>query len=521
MEKILVQIKGNIIYFKRRVNLKKDQKDLLNTNVIADNELVFSNDYIRENQKIIVPFIKQLTKNSNVDTVYIYKNDVALELLEIVRDVNFFKHLVIKDDFLITAGMCDVIKNSKSIETVSVYSLHDFLTELLDKFGKIVEVRKEIFLFSNFASGNELTKFSSMLYKRSVNLTFPFSDEDKIDFEMFISINKYLKTIHINKCIKSDLEDIINLILKENKSDIKIMLHENVFEESLVEYIKKINATYKKNEELKIVVSYTDSYLKKNFLPQTNINILKASIVLVIILVCGTYTYFIFYNYIDYNNDVALKEIITETILNTDTEVIIKDIEAESEKKVVNEYIASLTTINPEIIAWINVPGTSVDYPIVLGDDNDKYLVNDFEDKYSRVGAIFMNYKNNGSFLEDNTIIFGHNFVGSSVMFSSLSKIDTETWQNEPSNRIITVDTLFETLQYEIFSYYKSDIITDYLITNYSNTLQKFDEFSKFKNRSEFDFGITIDNNSQIITLSTCADNGTKRFVVHAKLIEN
>ncbi|MFI3260872.1 MAG: class B sortase [bacterium] len=521
MDKVLVQVKKNVIHLRRRVKLNEEQKNLLNTNIISENELVFSYDYIRKNQKIIISFLKGLCRNQNIDTVYIYNTTITLELLTIIKEIEDIEHIVIKDDFLITHQMCEIMKQSKNIKTISAYSLHDFLTEYLDQHGKYVEVRKEIFLLSNFAKGNELNKYSSLIYKKNLNLTFPFNEDDKADFKSFIQTNKYLNTIHINKCDKSNLEDVIQLILLHKKKNIRIILHENVFEESLVKYIQSINSAHKKRDNVYITVSYSDSYLRNNMLAQTNLNILKSSMLLILLLVFSTFSYYIYSNYNDYSTDVVLKEVIEEVLLNVDSTVVlekIKVIEKEAEKVVINDYIVNLQTINEDILGWINVPGTYIDYPIVQGTDNVYYLDYTIENNYTRVGSIFMNYNNNIDFTDDNTIIFGHNFSGSSVMFSTLNNLTTSAWQSDPSNRIISVDTLFENLEYEIFSYYTIPVTTDYLVPNYSHPFIRYDFYDMITQRSDYDFGITLTNDDKIITLSTCTDSGPKRFVVHAVL---
>lgn len=520
MEKILIQIKDNIMYFKKRTNINENLKNLLNTNIISDNELVFSDDYIKNNEKIITIFLKELIEEQNIDTVYIYKNNSILEILTILKNSPKLQNIVIKDDVLITFKMVEAIKQNEHIKTFSVYSMHDCFTDYLDKNGKIVEVRNELFFTSEFIKTNELNKYSSLLYKKIINLKLPLSEEDKQDFETFIEINKYLKVIHINKCAKADLEEIINLLTLYNKKNIQIILHENIFEENLVTYIKKINTIYKKKKEISISVSYSYSYLKKNMLPQTNINILKTCIILILILVLGTFAYYIICNYIDYVNDSKLKDVIEEVIETTDTEILIEQLESESNQTVINEYIASLLTINTDIVGWINVLGTSIDYPIVLGDDNDYYLTHDIQNSYTRYGSVFMNYTNNKSFSDDNTVLFGHNFYGSSVMFSTLSNIDDESWLSDESNYIISVDTLYESLEYEIFSYYVTDVTTDYLTINYVNPLNRLDFYYMLEERSEYDFEVELDIDNKILTLSTCANSGTQRFVVHAVLID-
>lgn len=520
MNKILIQIKDNTISFKSKVKIKEDQKDLLNTNIISDGELLFSEEYIKKNQEIIKCFIQELIEKRNISTINIYKNNILLELLQIISEAKNITSLVIKDDMLITHKMCEEIINSKSIKTISVYTLHDFLTEYLDKNGKIIEVRKEILFTSNFTKSNELNKYSSLLYKKIIIIEFPFTDSDIEDFKTFIEINKYLKVIHINKCDKKNLEEIINIIVEYKKKDIKIILHENVVEDPLVDYIKKINSKHKKIDNIIISVSYSDKYLKNNILAQTNLNILKACVFLILLLVSGTFTYYVACNYIDYNNDQEIKKEIEEIILNADADIVIENLEVESGKTVVNDYIASLMTYNKDIVGWITVKNTEIDYPIVQGDDNSEYLTTDISGNYSRSGAIFMNYTNDEDFTDDNTVLFGHNFSGSTIMFSSLNTIKNEEWLQNEDNYIIEIDTAYETLKYEIFSYYTIDITIDYLNTNYLNPLDRYEFYLKLQERSEYAFDIEINPTDKILTLSTCANSGTQRFVVHAVLIE-
>ena len=77
---------------------------------------------------------------------------------------------------------------------------------MLDKENIIVDSRCEILFLSNFMKNNKLDKFSSLYYKTSINLEFPMTKEDEEDFISFININKYLKSIYVNKLNKQNIE---------------------------------------------------------------------------------------------------------------------------------------------------------------------------------------------------------------------------------------------------------------------------------------------------------------------------
>ena len=70
MIKILIQIKENKLFFQIRRRLNTDQKNLINTNIISENELVFSDEYIVQNIKLVQTFLKELINNNNLDTPY-------------------------------------------------------------------------------------------------------------------------------------------------------------------------------------------------------------------------------------------------------------------------------------------------------------------------------------------------------------------------------------------------------------------------------------------------------------------
>ena len=70
MKKILIKIQGNNLIIKEKVRLSNEYKNILNTNVISCNELVFSDEYILNNKKIVATFLIEITKdyNPNFDT---------------------------------------------------------------------------------------------------------------------------------------------------------------------------------------------------------------------------------------------------------------------------------------------------------------------------------------------------------------------------------------------------------------------------------------------------------------------
>ena len=92
-------------------------------------------------------------------------------------------------------------------------------------------------------------------------------------------------------------------------------------------------------------------------------------------------------------------------------------------------------SINPEIIAWLSVYGTYIDYPVTQGRDNHKYVNTNAEGMYSLSGAIFLDYNNSRDFSDFNNLLYGHHMekkmmFGDIGTFSNKSVFETHRYGN-------------------------------------------------------------------------------------------
>lgn len=173
---------------------------------------------------------------------------------------------------------------------------------------------------------------------------------------------------------------------------------------------------------------------------------------------------------------------------------------------------------NNEIVGWIKVNGTNVNYPFVQTNDNDYYLSHSFTKDKNKAGWVFMDYRNNEIANDKNTILYAHGRLDN-TMFGSLRKIIKKDWLNNKDNHVINLSTENSNSLWQVFSVYKIPTTSDYLYINFNDT-NDFLEFSKMLiNRSIYDFNTKIDAADKIITLSTCYNN-TDKLVLHAKLIK-
>ena len=159
-------------------------------------------------------------------------------------------------------------------------------------------------------------------------------------------------------------------------------------------------------------------------------------------------------------------------------------------------------------------------YPVVQSTNNSYYLNHDFNKHSNSLGWIFMDYRNNATDLDQNTVIYGHNIAKDKLMFGNLSATLNPNWYTKASNQYITFNTSSKDMQWRIFSIYKIAATNDYLYNTFE-TQEDFLTFAnKIKSRSIYDFGVEIKENDKLLTLSTCQNSGKSRLVVHAVLVQ-
>ena len=522
MKKILFKIKNNTIIVKEKVKLSSNNKNLLNTNVISADELLFSLEYLISNLKIVSTFLNEITNNYNIDTLVIEKNEFVLPILDIVKNNKNIKNLILNEDSQLTFKICENITKT-SIKNVNCYNLQPFMIEFLDKHGIIVESRNEILYLSNFMLKNNLSIFSSMFYKMTLQMDLPLSLQDEEDFEAFCSINKYLRTINVDYVNKSDLEYIIKILRKYNKKNVKIVIHANIENEETIAYLHDFNKKKSKRYKIYFRLVYSNDYLKNNILKQTNNSILKTCGYIIISIIAFTFGYIFYDNYTSMTKVNKINEEIKEKISLNETETIIDKLnenKGNNDKLVINKDVASVYLINPETIGWINVPNTNIDYPVVQGVDNEYYLNHNIYRKSDKNGWVFMDFRSDALNLSDNIILYAHNRYYNGIMFGHLQNMMRYNWYSNPDNQIITLKTLYEELHYKIFSLYKIETTLDYLQVIFPDKDTKMKMFNIVKDRSIYNFNIDLNEDDKILTLSTCADEYNK-YVVHAVLIKD
>lgn len=190
------------------------------------------------------------------------------------------------------------------------------------------------------------------------------------------------------------------------------------------------------------------------------------------------------------------------------------EIKEETQKRSIDwEYLKS---INKDIIAWIEIENTKIDYPI-LKDKDVYYLKHTFDKKYNSNGSIFTT--NSYPFEDKETIVYGHNMKNGS-MFSDLGKYLNKDFLNSHFNfKIYTPTCNYEA---RIFSVYSIGVETE---SNNIKSLNFEDRIEYYKKASEYNIE-TDSNIKKIVKLSTCSYlNATtiptdQRYYIVANLIQ-
>ena len=132
-----------------------------------------------------------------------------------------------------------------------------------------------------------------------------------------------------------------------------------------------------------------------------------------------------------------------------------KDSDGQTEKEPDKEKFRvdfdGLKAVNPDVVAWIVIPGLDISYPVVQGEDNAYYLHHLFTRETNSSGSIFVDCHNRPDFMDQNTIIYGHNMKNGS-MFGTLDTYqDAAFWEENPCFSIYVPGMVYE---YRIFSCY-------------------------------------------------------------------
>jgi len=519
MKVISIKISDNklIVSSTRRVNN-------INDNKIVEDTYFYTELFLKVNKSRV----KEIFKSMSYDKV-IFADFKSF------TSTYFLFHLVnvhIEINKSLTPKVMDILVNLPDLESVKCYFMPGDYAYLLAEKNVLIEYTSNLNFDNTFSKLNDFKDLKSVYYKRVIEFR---TTQDVINnLEPFLRVNNSLKYIHLY-CYSYDILSLIVEKLEEHGfKEVNIFIHQNDKNETNLKsdsaLLRKLNKDYSnKKREIKII--YSNEFFRKNIFKELTINGIKLSMIiilyvaLILIFADKYHEYRALLELRKLETDLIDREIISiDEIDDTEVEPPVEAPEPEPEEEDINYYANVPTTfdrllqINSDVVGWLRVNNTKANYPVTQTRDNSYYLNHDIYGNQTIVGWIYMDYRNDKDNLSKNTVIYGHNLT-TGYMFGDLKNTTDSSWYLNPDNQIITFNTLNRTMQWKIFSIYRTDYTTDYLNTIFVND-EEFNNFlSMVKSRSIYDFGVSVGVNDYILTLSTCTGSNNRRLAIHAVLI--
>ncbi len=184
--------------------------------------------------------------------------------------------------------------------------------------------------------------------------------------------------------------------------------------------------------------------------------------------------------------------------------------------ELMEKNLDALRDVNPDVMGWIEIPGTQLAYPIMDGDDNEYYLEHTWDKKPSKAGSVFIEQLNNTDLRDFNTLFYAHRMMNGS-MFGSLKHFNTkEHFEKYPYVYVLDDNGVH---RYEIFSAYTAPVDGYTFVYGFRSEegMQKFIDYCVSK--SVIDTGVVPTLDDKVLTLVTCTGRGYEaRWVVQARL---
>ena len=249
--------------------------------------------------------------------------------------------------------------------------------------------------------------------------------------------------------------------------------------------------------------------------------ILYVILVLACLLCIGGMVIYLMKNQAEETATEQTQETVKEEYVVEDTEI---EMEPEKELAELPIDFEGLKAINPEIYAWIRVPDTKIDYPILQheGEDQGYYLTRDIYGENSQAGSIYTEHYNRKDFTDPNTVLYGHNMKNGS-MFHNVRYFAEREYFDEHEDLYIYVPG--KILKYQIIACYEYD--DRHLLGSFDFSDEEvFAEYLEeiMNPRSMYTMvrdGVELTTENRIITLSTCvANKPNNRRLLQAVFVE-
>lgn len=177
---------------------------------------------------------------------------------------------------------------------------------------------------------------------------------------------------------------------------------------------------------------------------------------------------------------------------------------------------SELVKINPDVLGWLTVNGTGIDYPLVQGKDNDEYMNKTPDLKFALSGSIFLDSACSRDFSDFNTIIYGHHIEGD-AMFGSIDRFRKKKFFDSHEKGSVFYGG--SKYRIRIFAFLTVDAYDTGIYSFPKDEASKQRYLSYIRQRAEKYRDIGVDTGDRIIVMSTCMTDETNgRYILCAKI---
>ena len=186
----------------------------------------------------------------------------------------------------------------------------------------------------------------------------------------------------------------------------------------------------------------------------------------------------------------------------------------EETKDELTAQVQRLSAEHSDSVAWLYIPDTSINYPIMQSEDNSYYLHRATDGSYLYAGSLFMDYRNSSDFTDFNSVIYGHN-MGNGTCFADIPNYENEEYFMNHSYGWLTTEEDVRLIDF--FAVARTTDTSGLYLAD--PNFQEWDD--QLRNCAGIYKEIEATENDHLITLSTCTSaEGNSRTIRVGKMIE-
>ncbi len=181
-----------------------------------------------------------------------------------------------------------------------------------------------------------------------------------------------------------------------------------------------------------------------------------------------------------------------------------------------NPTLSELIAINPDVRAWLTIDDTHIDYPLLQGTDNVKYINTDVYGSFALSGSIFLDYRNAGDFSDPYSLVYGHHMDGG-AMFGDLEQFVREDFFDQHQTGTLYLPDA--TYAVELFAVLQVDAFDEVVFRPTAEERRPDELVAYLRDNAAFYRDISLTEQDRIVGFSTCSQAATNaRTVLFGRL---